>query len=292
MTRKESKISIEVDDEFGVHEHTPLESILDNSIQKAMDKHLNELIRKQDNIAELPEKAPSPWKLSVKGKEAVSQGVALFQTSYGLYAAIPMICKGEDCAYAKLFPELHEAAIEEGDRCPVEVAFIMTKYDQYVTELEIQPTDAVDMSILRDLIDYDVQILRADNKMTTEGDFVKDMVVASDESGRPIFREEISQAAVYKEKIQTRRNKSLEMLHSTRKDKAGSKTTITMDPSSYAAELLKRAKSSDEDGSIEASFEELEFIDDVPYMQNIREEQDVTDKEKEAMQAGFIGGER
>lgn len=272
---------------------TDKEMILDTSVAEGMSKHLKKMEMEKENRALQERKAPSAWKLSEVGRSAVSRGVALFQTDFGLYAAIPMLCKGEDCAYATLFPDLHSGVIEEGERCPVEVSFIMTKYDQYIKELDIQPDDAVDMSILRDLIDYDIQILRADNKMVLEGDFLKEQIVSIDDSGKPIFREDISPTANYKDKIQVRRNKTLEMLNSTRKDKAGTKITAVMDPSSYATELLKRTLEKESDGIVDGLFEELDIVEDVPYMQKYREEQEVEDTRRAgySQQSGDVNGE-
>lgn len=271
--------------------HTKKEMILDTEIAKDMDKHLKKLETEKENRALQERKAPSAWKLSEVGRSAVSRGVALFQTDFGLYAAIPMLCKGEECAYATLFPDLHSGHTEEDERCPVEVAFIMTKYDQYVKELDIQPSDAVDMSILRDLIDYDVQILRADNKMVLEGDFLKEQVVSIDDTGKPIFKEDISPTANYKDKIQVRRNKTLEMLNSTRKDKAGTKITAVMDPSSYAKELLMRTVQNDSADTVEGLFEELDIVEDVPYMQKYREEQDAIEAKKTAYSQPHLSGD-
>lgn len=246
---------------------TDKEAILEPNLEAGMAENLKKLALEKQKKHEMERTAPSAWRLSPRGRTAVSRGVALFQTDFGLYAAIPMLCKGEECAYATLFPELHEGAVEDGERCPVEVAFIMTKYDQYVQELEIQPQDAVDMSILRDLIDYDVQLLRADNKMALEGDFLKEQIVSIDEAGRPIFREDISATANYKDKIQTKRNRALELLNSTRKDKAGTKLSVVMDPSTYATELLRKGQGQK---TMDAVFEELEEVEDVPYMQQIK----------------------
>ena len=212
-------------------------------------------------------KAPATWKLSKRGKQAVSQGVALFQTQFGIYSAIPMLCKGEECPYAQLYPELHQGVVEEGERCPVEVSFIMTKYASYMKELDIYEDDAVDMSILRDVIDYDIQILRADNRIAVEGGFTENRVVAVGENGQPVYAEEITATANYKDKVQAKRNKSLELLNSTRKDKMGTKINHVLDPSSYGSELLKKFN----EREVEANFEEFEVIEDVPYMKQLNQ---------------------
>lgn len=245
-----------------VLETTDKELVMDSSLKKDVEKQLQLMKEeKEDRLEKAKANIPSTWKLSAKGLESVKRTIALYNTEYGLYASIPMICKGEECIYAELFPDLHEGLSEAGERCPVEVAMIVSKYDAYMKELEITQDDAVDMSILRDVIDYDIQIMRAENKMAIEGDFVQNVVVGVSETGVPITQEQISQSAQYKEKIQTKRNKSLELLNSTRKDKAGTKLSIVMDPSTYAKKLLQGAQ----EQTIEGVFEELEIIPDVEY---------------------------
>lgn len=247
------------------NQSTDKEAVLDatflNEVENQLEVMKQEKEGKEARLAKAKKTIPSTWKLSEKGLKAVKKTVALYNTEYGLYASIPMVCKGEECIYAELFPELHEGLSEKGERCPVEVAMIISKYDSYMKELEITMDDAVDMSILRDVIDFDIQIMRAENKMAIEGDFVQDVVVGVSEAGVPITQEQISKSAEYKDKIQVKRNKSLELLNSTRKDKAGTKLSIVMDPSTYARNLL----ASNEGSTIEGDFEELDIIPDVTY---------------------------
>lgn len=238
------------------------ELILDSSLKRDVEDKLETMLEeKQKKEIQTETQIPSAWSLSERGKKAVTKALTLYNTEFGLYASIPMICKGEECVYAQLFPQLHEGLSEAGERCPIEVALIMSKYDSYTRELDISKDDAVDMSILRDVIDYDIQIVRAENKMAIEGDFVKDVTVGVNESGVPVTQEQISQAAQYKDKIQTKRYSALKLLNSTRKDKAGEKLSVVMDPSSYATSLLKGK----EDETIEGNFEELDIIPDVEW---------------------------
>lgn len=216
----------------------------------------------------VPEK--NVWGLSPKGLEAIQQGVEMYQTKHGLYSSIPMICKEEQCQYAPVCPILKAGLCTIGERCPLEISLIITRYDAYKTELEIGDDDSVDLSLLKDLIDYEVQILRAENKMAIEGDFVKDVLQSITESGDEVYKEEISQAAIYKDKIQTKRNRTLELLNSTRKDKSGERISANLDPSSYAAKILKEAKLSGEE-PIEADFEELVEIEEPEYVLRQRE---------------------
>lgn len=248
-------------------------NILNSSIEQTTlsketeDKLETMLAEKKQRQLQAQISVPSIWKLSDKGKSVVQKAVELNRTEFGLYASIPMVCKGEECVYAQLYPELHEGLSESGERCPVEVAMIMTRYEAYTNELDISPEDAVDMSILRDVIDCDIQITRAENKMAIEGDFVKDVTVGVNEAGVPVTQEQISQAAQYKEKIQAKRNTALKLLNSTRKDKAGEKLNVVMDPSTYAASILKGKEAE----TIEGEFEELDIIDDVDFLKSKEE---------------------
>lgn len=237
---------------------TEKEMVLEPSLKESMEVELLKMQAEKAAMTKITSAVPSAWKMSEKGLEAVRKGVQMYQTEYGLYASIPMICKGEECVYAEMFPELHAGLSEAGERCPVEVALIISKYNAYIQELDISPDDAVDLSILRDVIDYDVQIMRAENKMAIEGDFVKDVVVGVNDAGIPVTQEQISQAANYKSAIQLKRNKALELLNSTRKDKAGTKLTMVMDPSTYARDLLVQNK----EVSIVGEFEALDIIPD------------------------------
>lgn len=206
-------------------------------------KKINEVVASQSElITPNQESISNTWGLSETSNKALKLAQEIHNTKHGLYAAIPMVCKENDCPYASVCPILKMGLTTYGERCTLEISLITKKYQNYMDELKIDEEDSVDLSLLKDLIDYDVQILRAENKMAVDGDFVKDQVIGVDENGDPIVQEQISNAANYKDKIQMRRNKTLELLNSTRKDKAGTKINVTMDPSSYATELLKKAE--------------------------------------------------
>jgi len=183
---------------------------------------------------------PSAWKLSDKGKAAISKAVKMSAVKHGLYASIPMLCKANECPYAAVCPLVADGEAPLGERCPIEIAMIITKYEDYATEFQIDETNVVDMSLIKDLIDYDIQLMRAENKIAVQGDFVEDVVVSVSESGQEITAPRLSQATEYKDKIMNKRFKILELMNSTRKDKAGDKMTISLDPSSYASQLMSQ----------------------------------------------------
>lgn len=256
----------------------------ETALGKSITKKLEDMKDKEESF-EIHEGARnnainSLWNISRKNHEVIERSYNAFGTEFGLYASIPMLCKGPECVYAELYPDLHGDLAEPGERCPVEIALIMSRYDQYKNDLMIDPEDTVDMSILRDVIDYDVQIVRAENKVAVEGDFVKDVTVGISQTGQEIIQEQITQASEYKQRIQDARNKALNLLNSTRKDKAGDKLVLSMDPSSYTRDLLEKANSDVIDIAFEeveeekSIFDGLEIIEDEPYMKEVKSKGD------------------
>lgn len=206
---------------------------------------------------------PKAWKLSDKGREAIQLAVGMAQTKHGLYASIPMLCKGEKCPYAAVCPLVEMDKAPEGERCPLEIAMILSKYESYSQEFGIDESNVVDMSLVKDLIDYDIQLFRAENKIAVQGDFVEDVVITVTEGGEAITAPQLSKATEYKDKIMAKRFKILELMNSTRKDKAGDKLTLSLDPSSYASQLMSTIAGKMKPGQIiDADYEDVEGDDE------------------------------
>lgn len=216
-------------------------------------------MQKQSQINSLTSvEMPKAWKLSDRGREAIQLAVGMAQTKHGLYASIPMLCKGEECPYAAVCPLVEMGKAPVGERCSLEIAMILKKYEEYSQEFGIDENNVVDMGLVKDLIDYDIQLFRAENKIAVQGDFVEDVVVTVTEGGEAITAPQLSKATEYKDKIMTKRFKILELMNSTRKDKAGDKMTISLDPSSYASQLMSQIAGNMKPGQIiDMDYDEL-----------------------------------
>ncbi len=201
---------------------------------------------------------PSTWKVSNETRGMINQSMEIYNTKHGLYASVPMLCQGESCPYASVCPLLDGGMDPSGSRCPLEIGLIMKRVDEYQKEFHVADNDVVDMSLIKDLVDYDVQLFRAENKIAMQGDFIEDVVVSVTDNGQEITAPQISKAAEYKEKIMTKKHKVLQLMHSTRSDKAGDRLTLTLDPSSYASQLMSQIASTMEPGQIfDAEFDEV-----------------------------------
>ncbi len=213
-------------------------------MEESRQELLKELSRTDTQLSPKAEKLvtvnlPKAWKVSEKGMKALRQTVSSNEAKHGMYSSIPMLCRGEACPYAQVCPLVETGDAPDGERCTLEIALILRKFEDYSEEFGIDETNVVDMGLTKDLIDLDIQQFRAENRLAIEGDFIQDVVVAVNERGDEITNPQISKASEYKEKVMTKRHKILELMNSTRKDKAGDKLSVQLDPSTYASRLME-----------------------------------------------------
>ena len=187
----------------------------------------------------------SAWTKNPKAVEAIEVAKRMRNTKHGLYANVPIICKADNCPYAHSCPLLEQELAPFGDKCPIEIAAIEDLFSRYLEEIGIDPNDrskTIDMMLVKDLVDADIGILRCDNKMAWDADYIIDNVIGVSDEGEAITKKELHPLTEFKEKLITRKNKTMQLLNSTRKDKAGDKITLQVDPSERAAEMLKVQK--------------------------------------------------
>ena len=184
---------------------------------------------------------PPSWRLSDRGLEGIRLATGMAKTKHGLYASVPIVCKGQACPYINTCALDLYGLTPEGERCPVEIAEVIKMFEEYVSELEIDPHSRVDLGLMKELIDIEVTLMRADHMIADDPAIIKDIDVAINDRGQRITRPEIHKAYDLKDKLNKRRHEILRLLNSTRKDKASDLEKI-LDPSTYAAELIKRAK--------------------------------------------------
>lgn len=208
---------------------------------------------------------PDEWKTNEAGLNAIKATSASIAASgkHGVVSSIPIICRGDKCPYYETctMPALGiDIETIVGQRCPIEITKIMNKFNAYVEDFDISLEDAdlVTIGLIKELIDYEIQIDRADSVMARQGDFLEEVVVGVDANGRPIKNKEIAKLIDYKERATKKRHDILQLLNSTPKDKAGQKINVTMDPSTYAATLMARAKELREGGFLDAEVVELD----------------------------------
>ena len=155
----------------------------------------------------------------------VRKSVKRNELKHGLFANIPLICRGNACPYKSACPIENKPT---GERCPVEIGAILSRFENLCNHFgirfdekgKVHVEDVVDSSMIRDLVDIEIQILRADNKLAIDGDFIGKTVKSVSEQGQVYYDDVVTPAAEFKMVLLKRKNKVLEKLNATRKDKS------------------------------------------------------------------------
>ena len=149
-----------------------------------------------------------------------------FKMKHGMFSSIPLICRGTTCPYSVVCSIPEDQRIIKG-RCPVEIGAIIARFDSWCkhfnidTESEyIKDSDLVDATLIRDLVDNEIQTMRAENKLAINGDFIGQTIADVDKNGNEHLEDIVSPEAEFKMTLQEKRYKILQLLNSTRKDKA------------------------------------------------------------------------
>jgi hypothetical protein len=178
-----------------------------------------------------------------------------YRIKHGLNANIPMICKAHDCP----FYDVCRVPITQrvvGELCLHEVAAMVSRFESLCTELDISPDDHVDMGLIKDVVDIEIMLMRADKRLALDGDIVKEYFATVDQNGRKHKKEDVNVAVDLKLRLMDKKMKLLEKLNSTRKDKAEEakkkkdnsvKSSVLMAKARLMREQVKETKKTIED---------------------------------------------
>lgn len=187
---------------------------------------------------------PAEWMLSERGRKAIALANKMNKTTAGLYSSVPMICRGMQCKYHERCPLVRINMAPYGEACAMEASRVTELFDKYIHELRIDPNDPdsfVDLGFVKELIDIDISLERANKAIAVDGDFIKDVVVAVGNDGRALKKPELHQAIILKEKMQKRKDSILKQLIATREGKMAAKQHSSIDPTQFAANIIEQA---------------------------------------------------
>lgn len=200
-----------------------------------------------DNLPDIPDML-MPWpEPSDKAKTAMKLAYTMHSTKHGLFASVPLVCKADKCPYASTCIAHLYGVAPYGERCPIEISNITMRFKQYCEELDIDDKKMVNVGLVKDLIDCEIMIERANQLIAENGGMINDVVVGISEDGTPIHRPEIHKALEIKERYGRRKDNILQLLNSTPKDKAKQSNVTMLDPSKYAAQILNKFMESQKD---------------------------------------------
>jgi len=159
---------------------------------------------------------PKEWSKEKKNRVAAETTSGKIKT--GMVTSIPMICYGEKCAFKDQCALFQQGDHPLGYKCPYELGMVKTLMADYAESLEIDINDITEYAQVRDLINLDVQFMRAAKYLSKES-FIQENVVGISGDGEVIFRKELHLAVELEDKLSKRKSQLLKQLVATREAK-------------------------------------------------------------------------
>ena len=235
----------------GINVNTPTNFNNNNQLPDLTDK----------NGAEI---TTAMWGISSAVIKEIGNMNRVYSSKHGMFASVPIICKGPDCAYKDVCM-VSQAQRIVGQRCPMEIAAILSRYEQWCMHFEINTSndvidakDLVDATLIKDLVNIEVQILRAENKIALNGDFMADTLLDVDKKCQPYFGKIVAPETEFLMTLQDRKIKILNQLNATRKDKAADKRKESA--SDAAIEIFQKVKELERNQQV-INISDLDFDD-------------------------------
>jgi len=185
------------------------------------------------------------YEMTLTPKEAKRLVVYLNSLKHGFSAAVPMTCMGEQCPYSHKCPLGTNNNYPIGKDCPIEATLFEVWAGDYVQELGINPDSKVDNALVGDIVFWEVLEKRATEELAKKPEIIQKNVagfVETRDGSKPIYKDEMNQIVNFLEKAQKQKLKLMNSLIATREAKSKDNGRIMSDPSTYAAQLMEKAR--------------------------------------------------
>lgn len=161
---------------------------------------------------------PENW--TDQDKEKVVELVRPQRTKTSMFSSIPMNCEAQRCIFADTCPLLKENLAPRGNPCPIEMSIVSQFTYDYMDQLDVNPDNLVEVSMVRDLVDQEVQYIRK-TKLLAKEHFIQENIIGIDSNtGEPILKKELHLAVELEDRLHKRRKDLRNQLLATREAKA------------------------------------------------------------------------
>ena len=181
---------------------------------------------------------PESW--TDEEKEKVVELVRPQRTKTSMFSSIPMTCEHSRCVFADTCPLLKENLAPKGAPCPIEMSIVSQFTYDYMDQLDVNPDNLVEVSMVRDLVDQEVQYIRK-TKLLAKEHFIQENVIGVDQDGQPILKKELHLAVELEDKLHKRRKDLRNQLLATREAKAKIGQT-QLDTAQAISDILDKVK--------------------------------------------------
>lgn len=166
---------------------------------------------------------------------------------FNLFQDLMILCRDDECPYMETCTIREQFNMKEirGTRCPFELGLAMRQTEYYMAhflpEYDEETADPIKLQLIGELVDFDLQISRADRVIAVKGDFLDDVITGITPNGMIVSNKDIAKWVTYKNQLVDKRHKTMELLNSTPKDKANS-LSEKQDFARYFMDLQEKAK--------------------------------------------------
>jgi len=182
---------------------------------------------------------PETW--SDEEIEKAKEIVKPQKTKTAMFASIPMNCEAERCIFADTCPLLKERIAPRNKPCPLEMSMVVQFTQDYLEQLDVNPNNLVEVSMVRDLVDQEVQYLRK-TKLLAKEHFIQENVIGVDQDGQPILKKELHLAVELEDKLHKRRKDLRNQLLATREAKA-KVGQVQLDTAQAISDIISKVQS-------------------------------------------------
>jgi hypothetical protein len=154
-----------------------------------------------------------------KDLDIAADAIRPSKTKTSLFSSIPMRCTAEKCPFADTCPLQQQSIAPVGKPCPIEMALVSQFMESIMTELNVNPDNLIEVSMVRDLVDQEVQQLRA-TKILAKESFIQENIIGIDDQGRPIIKKEMHLAVELSDKLLKRKKEIRNQMMATREQRA------------------------------------------------------------------------
>lgn len=195
------------------------EKTVESNMPSAAEVQVAEAERSYDKM--MGDLKNNTWGHSKKGLIALKASMHQLSLKTGMYARIPIYCKGECCPYQESCQLFHYGLAPVNEPCPTEVAMIARKVAQYADEFDLGKDDAspTDKALVEEIVLMEVSMERCKALMAQETNPIQNVAIGMSEDGDPIFQPQVSKAVEAYERFSKKRNADYNLLMATRKDK-------------------------------------------------------------------------
>lgn len=182
-------------------------------IEKAKSSWLEEFTQQRPDLF-----FPDEW--TDAEKEMALEEVRPARMKTAMFSSIPMTCQARRCPIADRCPLQQQGQAPKGKPCPYELQMVKSFMSSLISELNVDENNLTEVSMVRDLVDQEIQQWRATNRLGME-DFIVDNVIGVDkDSGEPLIKKELHIAVELQTRILKNKKDLRNQLLATREARA------------------------------------------------------------------------